>query len=37
MSKNTEYIDITKVLKPFYTINNTNLYSDTLDQLTNKG
>ena len=36
MSKNTESIDITKVLKQIHTINNTNLCSDTLDQLTNK-
>ena len=37
MSKNTESIDITKVLQHIYTINNTNIWSDTLYQLTNKG
>ena len=35
MSKNTESIDITKSFVAFYTINNTNICSDTLDQLTN--
>ena len=33
MSKNTEAIDITKVSKQIYIINNTNICSDTLDQL----
>ena len=33
MIKNTESIDIRKVLKHLYTINNTNICSDTLDQL----
>ena len=33
MSKNTEFIDITKVSQPIYTINNTNICSDTLAQL----
>ena len=33
MSKNTEAIDITKVWQQIYTINNTNLCSDTLDQI----
>ena len=37
MSKNTEAIDIRKVSLQFYTINNTKICSDTLDQLTNKG
>ena len=37
MSKNTESIDLTSVLKQNNTINNTNICSDTLDQLTNKG
>ena len=36
MSKNTESIDITNFLEQNYTINNTNICSDTLDQLTNK-
>ncbi len=36
MSKNTESIDITKFLQPFYTINNPNICSDTFDQLTRK-
>ena len=36
MSKNTESIDITKFLQHFYTINNPNICSDTLDQLTRK-
>jgi len=34
MSKNTEAIDITKVSQQIYTINNTNICSDTLAQLT---
>ena len=33
MSKNTEDIDITKVWQQIYTINNTNICSDTLAQL----
>ena len=33
MSKNTEAIDITKVSQQIYTINNTNICSDTLAQL----
>ena len=33
MSKNTEAIDNTKVSKQIYTINNTKICSDTLDQL----
>ena len=33
MSKNTEAIDITKVSQEIYTINNTNICSDTLAQL----
>ena len=33
MSKNTEAIDITKVSYHIYTINNTNICSDTLAQL----
>ena len=33
MSKNTEAIDITKVSQQIYTINNTNICSDTLTQL----
>ena len=33
MSKNTEAIDITKVLYYFYTIKNTNTCADTLAQL----
>ena len=33
MSKNTEAIDITKVSKQFYIINNTNICSNTLAQL----
>ena len=33
MSKNTEAIDITKVSYQIYTINNTKICSDTLDQL----
>ena len=33
MSKNTEAIDITKVLQQFFTIKNTNICSDTLDKL----
>ena len=37
MSKNTEAIDITKVSCQIYTIKITNLRSDTLNQLTNKG
>ena len=37
MSKNAESFYITKVLWPNYTINNTKLYSDSLDQLRNKG
>ena len=37
MSKNTESIDITEVLKQIYKINNTTICGDTLDQLTNKG
>ena len=37
MSKNTESIDTTKVLYHIYTINLTDICSDTLDQLTNKG
>ena len=37
MSKNTESIDITKVLYHRYTINNTNIWADALGQLTNKG
>jgi len=37
MSKNTESIDITKVLYHIYTINNINICSDNLNQLTNKG
>ena len=36
ISKNTESIDITKFLQPFYTINNPNICSDTFDQLTRK-
>jgi len=37
MSKNTESIDITKVLYHTYTMNNTKICSNTLHQLTNKG
>ena len=37
MSKNTESIDITKVLYQNYTINNANICPDNLYQLTNKG
>ena len=33
MSKNTEAIDIKKVSSQIYTINNTNICSDTLAQL----
>ena len=33
MSKNTESIDITKFLYHYYTINNSSICSDTLDQL----
>ncbi len=33
MSKNTEAIDMTKVLKQIHIINNTNICSDTLAQL----
>ena len=33
MSKNTEAIDIRKVSQQIYTINNTNICSDTLAQL----
>ena len=33
MSKNTEAIDITRVSSQIYTINNTNIWSDTLAQL----
>ena len=33
MSKNTEAIDITKVSKQIYIINNTNICSDTLAHL----
>ena len=33
MSKNTEAIDITKVIKQIYIINKTNICSDTLAQL----
>ena len=33
MSKNTEAIDITKVWQQIYTINNTNICSDTLAKL----
>ncbi len=33
MSKNTESIDITNFLQHIYTINNTNIWSDTFDQL----
>ena len=33
MSKNTEAIDITKVLQQIYTINNTIRWSDNLAQL----
>ena len=33
MSKNTEAIDITEVSQQYYTINNTNICSDTLAQL----
>ena len=33
MSKNTESIDITKVLWQIYTMNNTDICSDTLAQL----
>ena len=33
MSKNTEAIDIRKVSKQIYIINNTNICSDSLDQL----
>ncbi len=33
MSKNTEAIDITKFSQEIYTINNTNICSDTLAQL----
>ena len=33
MSKNTEAIDITKVLQQIYTINNTIIWSDNLAQL----
>jgi len=33
MSKNTEAIDITKVSKQIYIINNSNICSDTLAQL----
>ena len=33
MSKNTEAIDITEVSQQIYTINNTNICSDTLAQL----
>ena len=33
MSKNTESIDITKVSKQIYIINNINICSDTLAQL----
>ena len=33
ISKNTEAIDITKVSRQIYTIKNTNICSDTLDQL----
>ena len=36
MSKNTEAIDITKVSKQIYIINNSNICSDTFDQLTRK-
>ena len=36
MSKNTESIDITKVLYHNYTIKNTNICSDPLGQLTDK-
>ena len=36
MSKNTESIDVTKFLQPFYTINNPNICSDSLYQLTRK-
>ena len=36
MSKNTESIDITKFLQPFYTINNPNICSENFDQLTRK-
>ncbi len=37
MSKYTESIDITKFLYHIYTINNTNICSDSFNQLTNKG
>ena len=33
MSKNTEAIDITKVSQQIYTINNTNICSDTFEQI----
>ena len=36
MSKNTESIDITKVLYRYYTINNPNICSITFDQLIRK-
>ena len=36
MSKNTESIDMTKLMLHFYTVNNINLCSDTLYQLTRK-
>ena len=36
MSKNTESIDITQFMYPFYTINSPNICSDTFDQLTRK-
>ena len=37
MSKYTGSLAITKVLYQYYTINKTDICSDTLDQLTNKG
>ena len=36
MSKNTESIDITQFLYPYYTIDSPNICSDTFDQLTRK-
>jgi len=37
MSKNTEAIDVKEVSSQYHSINNTNICSDTLNQLTNKG